>query len=75
MIHSPCGTDNPSSPRNARYELLLIEMESAYSHSETHSQNARYPEVYELLLIEMELIHRNLNIPSKESYSQISSIY
>ena len=28
-------------------------------------------QVYELLLIEMELIHRNLNIPNKESYSQI----
>ena len=28
-------------------------------------------QVYELLLIEMELIHRNRNIPNKESYSQI----
>ena len=28
-------------------------------------------QVYDLLLIEMELIHRNLNIPNKESYSQI----
>ena len=28
-------------------------------------------QVYELLMIEMELIHRNPNIPNKESYSQI----
>ena len=28
-------------------------------------------QVYELLLIEMELIHRNLDIPNKESCSQI----
>ena len=27
-------------------------------------------QVYELLLIEIELIHRNLNIPNKESFSQ-----
>ena len=27
-------------------------------------------QVYELLLIEMGLIHRNLNIPNKESYRQ-----
>ena len=32
-------------------------------------------QVYELLLIEMELIHRNLNIPNKESYSQINQFF
>ena len=31
-------------------------------------------QVYELLLIEMELIHRNLNIPNKESYSQFNQL-
>ena len=78
-------------------DLLLIEMESAYSYSaslpRTHATPSlwvavdrngicifllwvAFPkralhQVYELLLIEMELIHRNLNIPDKESYSQI----
>ena len=48
MIHGPWGTDNPSAPCGTSqkrklhqvYELLLIEMGSAYSYSavpETHA--------------------------------------
>ena len=93
---SPYGT-SPKRTLHQVYELLLIEMESAYSYSASLPRNARYTilwvavdrnricifllwvafpkcalhQVYELLLIEIELIHRNLIIPNKESYSQI----
>ena len=50
IILGPCGTDNPSSPCGTSqkrtlhqvYDLLLIEMESAYSYSASLPRNARY---------------------------------
>ena len=85
MIYGPCGTDNPSSPYGTSskrilhqvYELLLIEMESAYSYSAALPRNARYIKVYELLLIEMELIHRNLKFLTKNlivKFNQITEL-
>ena len=63
-MHIPTLCHFPKRTLHQVYGLLLIEMESAYSYSESFSQNALH-QVFELLLIEMELIHRNLNIPNK----------
>ena len=50
IIHGPCRKDNPFSPcgtfpkrtLHKVYELLFIEMESAYSYSAAFPRNARY---------------------------------
>ena len=78
MIYGPYGTDNPSSPSRTLhqvYELLLIEMESAYSYSAAlNSPKRTLHQVYELLLIEMEFAYSySAALPRNARYTKYMS--